>query len=295
MNLNQIDLNLFMTFEAIYTHGNLTLAARHLNVTQPAVSNALARLRERLDDPLFIHAGKRMNPTPMAQRMIGPVRQALRLLLTGISTEEQFDPLISDKVIRLAIGDIGETILLPRLVERLRQRAPLMTIQAFHVPRRSIPRRLSLGEIDFAVDIPLLANAQFVHGKLMSDQQVCVIGQQHPLAGKAELTLEDYLDLSHILVSSRPRGGGLVDIELGKVGVSRHIAVRLQHYQSAFHMIEQTNLALTAPLQLTRMYNCRTFPLPFEAPNLELQLYWHISTDRTEAGKWLREQIFSVI
>ncbi|MBO0335171.1 LysR family transcriptional regulator [Sneathiella sp. CAU 1612] len=295
MNLNQIDLNLFMTFEAIYTHGNLTLAARHLNVTQPAVSNALARLRERLDDPLFIHAGKRMNPTPMAQRMIGPVRQALRLLLTGISAEEDFDPLTSEKVMRIAIGDIGETILLPRLVERLRQLAPLMTIQAFQVPRRSIPRRLSLGEIDFAVDIPLLANSQLIHSRLMSDQQVCVVGQNHPLAGKAELSLDDYLSLTHILVSSRPRGGGLVDLELGKVGVSRSIAVRLQHYQSAFHMIEQSSLALTAPLQLTRMYNCRTFPLPFAAPNLELQLYWHISTDQTEAGKWLRDQIFSVI
>ncbi|WP_288901049.1 LysR family transcriptional regulator [uncultured Sneathiella sp.] len=295
MNLSQIDLNLFMTFEAIYTHGNLTLAARHLNVTQPAVSNALARLRERLDDPLFIHAGKRMNPTPMAQRMIGPVRQALRLLLTGISAEEDFDPLTSEKVMRIAIGDIGETILLPRLVERLRQLAPLMTIQAFQVPRRSIPRRLSLGEIDFAVDIPLLANSQLIHGRLMSDQQVCVVGQNHPLAGKAELSLDDYLSLTHILVSSRPRGGGLVDLELGKVGVSRNIAVRLQHYQSAFHMIEQTSLALTAPLQLTRMYSCRTFPLPFAAPNLELQLYWHISTDQTEAGKWLRDQIFSVI
>lgn len=295
MKLSHIDLNLFLTFEAIYTHGNLTLAARHLNVTQPAVSNALARLRDRLGDPLFIHAGKRMNPTPMAQKMIGPVRQALRLLQSGISAEEEFDPQTSDKVARLAIGDIGETILLPRLVEKLRQRAPLMTIQVFNVPRRSIPRRLSLGEIDFAVDIPLIANTQLLNDKLMSDRQVCVVGRHHPLAHRQKLTLEDYLDLTHILVSSRPRGGGLVDIELGKVGVSRRIAVRLQHYQSAFHMIEQTDLALTAPLQLTRMYNCRVFPLPFEAPNLELQLYWHISTDQTALSKWLRDQIFSVI
>ena len=83
--LKNFDLNLFVVFEAIYTHGNLTLAAQVLNVTQPAVSNTLARLRDRLDDPLFIHAGKKMNPTPMAQKMIGPVRQALRLLQSGIS------------------------------------------------------------------------------------------------------------------------------------------------------------------------------------------------------------------
>ena len=295
MNLSHIDLNLFLTFEAIYTHGNLTLASRHLNVTQPAVSNALARLRERLDDPLFIHAGRRMNPTAMAQKMIGPVRQALRLLQSGISVEEEFDPAKSDKVVRLSIGDIGETILLPGLVEKLRRIAPSVTIQAFHVPRRSVPRRLSLGEIDFAVDIPLLASTQLIHDKLMSDQQVCVVGEQHPLADKEQLSLEDYLKMTHILVSSRPRGGGLVDIELGKAGLSRRIGVRLQHYQSAFHMVEQTNLALTTPLQLSRMYKCRVFPLPFDAPNLELQLYWHVSADQTAMSKWLREQIFSVV
>ncbi|MFC4271066.1 LysR family transcriptional regulator [Sneathiella chungangensis] len=295
MQLSHLDLNLFLTFEAIYTHGNLTLAARTLNVTQPAVSNALARLRDRLDDPLFIHAGKRMNPTPMAQRMIGPVRQALRLLQSGISAAEEFDPALSDKTVRIAIGDIGETILLPRLVERLRRLAPVMKIQAFNVPRRSIPRKLSLGEIDFAVDIPLLANTQLMYDKLMSDDQVCAVGRHHPLATQHTLTIDDYLAMSHILVSSRSRGGGLVDIELDRKGMSRQISVRLQHYQAAFHMIKEIDLAVTAPLQLTRMYDCRTFPLPLEVPKLDLYLYWHISADQTAVNRWLRQQIFAAL
>ncbi|WP_340151017.1 LysR family transcriptional regulator [uncultured Sneathiella sp.] len=295
MQLNHIDMNLFLTFEAIYTHGNLTLAARTLNVTQPAVSNALNRLRERLDDPLFIHAGKKMNPTPMAQKMIGPVRQALRLLQSGISAEEQFDPAESDKILRIAIGDIGETVLLPRLVQILRQSAPHMKVQAFHVPRRSIPRRLSLGEIDFAVDIPILDNAQLVHEKLMAEEQVCAVGRHHPFADKAAITLTDYLDMTHILVSSRPRGGGLVDLELDKSAHSRRIAIRLQHYQAAFHMIERTDLAVTAPRQLAQLYGCKTFRVPFDVPNLDLHLYWHISADQMQSSKWLRKQIFSAV
>ncbi len=295
MQLNHIDMNLFLTFEAIYTHGNLTLAARTLNVTQPAVSNALNRLRERLDDPLFIHAGKKMNPTPMAQKMIGPVRQAFRLLQSGINAEEQFDPEESDKVLRIAIGDIGETVLLPRLVEILRHSAPQMKVQAFHVPRRSIPRRLSLGEIDFAVDIPILDNAQLVHEKLMAEEQVCAVGRHHPFADKAAITLTDYLDMTHILVSSRPRGGGLVDLELDKSAHSRRIAIRLQHYQAAFHMIERTDLAVTAPQQLARLYDCKTFRVPFDVPNLDLHLYWHISADQMQSSKWLRKQIFSAV
>ena len=295
MKLQNFDLNLFVAFEAIYTHGNLTQTAQVLNVTQPAVSNTLARLRERLGDPLFIHAGKKMNPTPMAQKMIGPVRQALRLLQSGISAEEEFDPATSEKIVRIAIGDIGETILLPSLVDRLHQAAPLMKIQAFYVPRRSIAKKLSLGEIDFAVDIPLLATSQLMQVKLMSDEQVCVVGRGHPLAGKTELSIGDYLSMAHILVSSRQQGGGIVDVELSKQGLSRQIAIRLQHYQAAFHMLQRADFALTAPLQLSRMYDCRVFPLPLTVPNLDLHLYWHISTDRTMTNIWLREQILAAV
>jgi DNA-binding transcriptional LysR family regulator len=295
MNLRTLDLNLFLTFEAVYSHGNLTQAARKLNVTQPAVSNALSRLRQKLDDPLFIHAGRRMNPTPMAQKMIGPVRQALRLLDGSIDSDDDFDPAVSEKVVRIGIGDIGETILLPDLVARLYAQAPLMRVQAFHVPRRSIPKKLALGEIDFAVDIPMPGFAELMHHNLMSDEQVCVVGEHHPLAKQDSLSLEEFLDMSHILVSSRQRGGGIVDIELGQMGPSRRIAVRLQHYQAAFHMLQRTNFALTAPLRLTRMYKCHVFKLPLTVPNLEFRLYWHKSTEQANVSKWLRKQIISIL
>lgn len=294
MRLNQLDLNLFLTFEAIYTHGNLTLAARTLNVTQPAVSNALARLRDRLDDPLFIHAGKRMNPTPMAQRMIGPVRQALRLLQAGIDADSEFDALTCDRTIRIAVGDVGETILLPRLIERLSHIAPQMKVQALNVPRQSVARRLSLGEIDFALDIPLLASSQLKHCKLVSDAHVCAVGRRHPLADRKEITLDEYLGMTHIHVSSRSRGGGIVDVALERLGLARQISVRLQHYQAAFHMIDTVDLAVTAPVQLTGMYDCRIFPLPLEVPSLDLYLYWHVTTDQSVMSQWLREQAFSI-
>jgi len=295
MNLNTLDLNLFLTFDAIYAHGNLTQAARSLNITQPAVSNALSRLRLKLEDPLFIHAGRKMNPTPMARKMIGPVRQALRLLDSSIDAEDSFDPAISDKTVRIGIGDIGETILLPQLVERLTTLAPKMKIQAFYVPRRSITRKLALGELDFVVDIPVPGNTELLHRDLMSDEQVCVVGEAHPLAEQAQLSLDDYLGMDHILVSSRQRGGGIVDIELGHLGPARRITVRLQHYQAAFHMLTRTDLALTSPMRLTKMYKCRVFALPLDVPTLDLRLYWHKSADQTKVIEWLREQIYSIL
>lgn len=295
MNLHTLDLNLFLTFEAIYAHGNLTQAARALNITQPAVSNALSRLRHKLDDPLFIHAGRKMNPTPMAQKMISPVRQALRLLDASIDGEEMFTPALSEKTVRISIGDIGETILLPKLVERLSKAAPLMKVQAFHVPRRSISKKLALGELDFAVDIPLLGNSELIHQDLMSNEQVCVVGETHPLAGHGVLTLDDYLGMNHILVSSRQHGSGIVDVELGRLGPARRIAVRLEQYQAAFHMLSRTDLALTAPLQLTKMYKCRIFPLPLKVPTLDFHLFWHKSADQTKVNAWLRAQIFAIL
>ncbi|USG60459.1 LysR family transcriptional regulator [Sneathiella marina] len=295
MKLKNLDLNLFVTFDAVYTHRNLTLAASALNVTQPAVSNSLARLRDRFNDPLFVHAGRKMNPTPLAQKMIGPTRQALRLLQAGIEEEDKFNPQTSDKVVRIGIGDIGETILLPKLVERLHRFAPLMKVQAFHVPRRSIAKKLALGEIDFAVDIPLPPNPELQNRLLMSDKQVCVVGPSHPLAKKSSLSLEAYLALSHILVSSRQRGSGAVDIELGNLGPTRNIMVRFQHYQAAFHLVQRTDLALTAPLQLTRMYNCHVFSLPLAVPNLDFYLYWHKSTAQAKTTLWLRDLILEAV
>ncbi|TNE42102.1 MAG: LysR family transcriptional regulator, partial [Alphaproteobacteria bacterium] len=289
------DLNLFIVFEAIYRHGNLTHAARGLNLTQPAVSNALARLRDRLEDPLFVHAGGKMNPTPTAQRLIAPVRQALRLLQGGVSPEEVFDPMLSDRAIRIGIGDIGETILLPKLVCSLAQKAPEMRIQAIHVPRRSIPKKLAIGELDFAVDIPLPLNPELMQRHLMSDAHVCAVGRNHPLATKGRLTMEDYLAHGHIHVSSRQRGAGIVDIELGHLGPSRRIAVRLQHYQAAFHMLAETDYLLTAPARLTQMYDCHVLRLPLAVPTLDFQLYWHVSTHRTKLNEWLRAKIYETM
>jgi DNA-binding transcriptional LysR family regulator len=293
MSLKSLDLNLFQTFEAIYDRGNLTQAAQILNITQPAVSNALHRLRENLDDPLFIHAGRKMNPTPMAQKMIGPVRQALRLLETSIEPEDKFNPATSERTLRLGIGDIGETILLPPLVDVLQKEAPMMKIQALQVPRRSMPKKLALGQVDVAIDIPQLTSSELMYSDLMSDRQVCVVGLNHPLAKTKSLSLEQYLAMSHILVSSRARGGGIVDIELGRLGSTRKIAIRLQHYQAAFHMLQSTDYSLTAPLQLTRMYPCHAFELPLTVPNLEFRLYWHRSSDQVLSNQWLRQQILS--
>ncbi|MBL4906993.1 MAG: LysR family transcriptional regulator [Sneathiella sp.] len=291
MKLRNFDLNLFVTFEVIYDSGNLTQAAQILNVTQPAVSNSLARLRDRIGDPLFIHAGKRMNPTATADELIGPVRHALELLQGSIERDVEFDPAQSTKIIRLSIGDVGETVLLPRFVEKIRKSAPHIKINVFQVERRSLAKQLAANEIDFAVDIPMPVEGQLRQISLMSDHQVCALSETHPLASKSAITLEEYLSSEHIHVSSRRKGSGVADIELNKLGVVRNNVVRLQHYLAAFALLEQTELLLTTPASLARPYRCKIFDLPFEAPNLDLQLYWHKSSERSSESNWIRHKL----
>ncbi|MCG8492583.1 MAG: LysR family transcriptional regulator [Sneathiellales bacterium] len=288
-------MNLFRVFEVIYDTGNLTLASEILNVTQPAVSNSLARLRDHLDDPLFVRAGKRMNPTPTADQLIVPVRKALRLLEGGVEKQETVNPLEIRKTLRISIGDVGEAILLPRLVAGIRAEAPGLTLQAYQMERRQISRKLAANDLDFAIDIPMPIEGQLRRHKLIAEKHVCAMSKTHALAGCDALSLEDYLREDHVHVSSRKKGGGVADLALSALGKSRNNVARLQHYQAAFSLLAETPFLLTAPLSLARQYPCRIFELPFAVQDLELQLYWHASSEQSAANNWIRERIVTLL
>ncbi|GLQ06828.1 LysR family transcriptional regulator [Sneathiella chinensis] len=294
MNLRSLDLNLLLTFEVIYDSGNLTQAARVLNVTQPAVSNALLRLRDHFSDSLFVHSDRRMKPTPFAEELILPVRQALDLLRQGLGKKDSFDPSSLTRAVRLSIGDIGETILLPEFVKRLRREAPDIRIHVFQTERRNMAKSLAANDIDFAVDIPLQGGEQISTLPVISECQVCAISPAHPLASRKALALSDYLALEHIHVSSRKTGGGVADVELGRQGLTRKHAVRLQHYQSAFALLAETELALTVPESLARVYECVSFPLPFPVPPLDLHLYWHRNAEGNAFHGWVRNILLEI-
>lgn len=129
MNLSKVDLNLFIVFDAIYTEANLTRAGQIVGITQPAVSNALARLRETFNDPLFVRTAQGMVPTPMAQNIIGPVRNALSLLRVSVQESRIFNPQQAAKTYRISMTDLTEAVILPLLFQRLRRLAPTVVIE----------------------------------------------------------------------------------------------------------------------------------------------------------------------
>ena len=294
MNLSKVDLNLFVVFDAIYSEANLTRAGQIVGITQPAVSNALARLRETFNDPLFVRTAQGMVPTPMAQNIITPVRTALQQLRISVQESRTFNPQQAGKTYRISMTDLSEAVVLPSLFQRLHRLAPGVTVDSMQARRRDTTSELAAGRLDFAVDLPLNTDPQVRHVKLLEDHYVCAMRPDHPLS-KAPLSLDAYLSLSHIHISSRRNGLGYVDLALGKQGIQRRIALRSQHYLMACAVLRETNMAMTVPERFARNQALHFCALPVaDVPVLETHLYWHESTDQDPANRWMREQIIDL-
>lgn len=297
MKLSDIDLNLFVVFDAIYTEGNLTRAGEIIGITQPAVSNSLSRLRKMFDDPLFVRTAEGMVPTPVAQNIVGPVRQALGLIRSSVQESDNFDPIASDKRYRVSMSDLTQSIVFPYVLGRLSKEAPHIAVDCYQVRRRDLNVELASGNLDFAVDIPLTPDPQIKQAPLFSHPHVCVMRKDHPQI-RDKLSTDDYLSVGHIHISSRRGGLGHVDLALGKLGKRRNIALRTQHYLATPELVSRTDLVLTVPRIfadfLVRQYPVRYLDLPFSVPNLESHLYWHESTDKDQANRWLREIILEL-
>ena len=298
MKLDRVDLNLFIVFDTIYSERNLTRAAEVLSVTQPAVSNALTRLRDVFDDQLFIRKPRGMEPTPVADNIIEPVRQALTLLNFSINEGAYFDPARTQKTFHLSMNDLSEMLLLPPMIQRLRELAPQVEVRSYYVAREELVKEFASGQVDIAIDVPLINHPDLLHQPISQEHYVCVLRPGHPLltAGhktkkRKPISLEDYLALEHVHVSSRRSGSGYVDMALSKLGHQRKLAVRVQHYMAAPEIISGSDMALTVPRALAKRLALPSVELPFELASLDWHMYWHKSADNDRANRWLREQL----
>jgi len=294
VSLNQIDLNLFIVFEAIYAKRNLTRAAELLRITQPAVSNALARMRATFNDPLFVSTPGGMVPTPLAENMFGRVSEAIKLLDSSIREGSRFDPATAEKTFRISMSDLDEALILPTLSRILEREAPGIRIESFYTRRKDVLRHLASGTLDLAVDAPLLNDPQLRLVPMREEAYVCVLREHHPLANEP-LTLESYLSLGHIHVSSRRQGMGHVDVALNKLGKRRDIKWRVRHYLVAPQIMLESDLALSASPRLVQGYPVKIFDLPFDLPPMALYLYWHRRADLDQAHQWLRKMLLDVV
>jgi DNA-binding transcriptional LysR family regulator len=294
VHLSQVDLNLFVVLDAIYRERNITRAGYQLNLTQPAISHALKRLRDLLKDPLFVRRGAEMVPTPFTRSMIDMVRQALQILEVNLCESHQFDPAHTRRNFHISLWEYIESIALPTLLRRLERDAPEMSITTTRVKRRNLEAELARGSLDLAIDVPMTAREPIHQKRLLTERLVVMAREGHP-AIHGTLDLETYLAQPHALVSSRRHGPSLVDLELSRLGFRRKIVLRCQHTFPACRVAALTDLLLTLSESHARLArvgaNVCLYPLPLKTSEVEAHMYWHESVENDPANRWLRQQI----
>jgi DNA-binding transcriptional LysR family regulator len=313
VHLSQVDLNLFVVLEAIYREGNITRAGQQLNLTQPAISHALKRLRDLLQDPLFVRQGPHMVPTPFTRNMIEQVRQALHILEVNLTQSRNFVPEHTRRNFHLSLWEYAEALILPSLLQRLMHAAPGMSITTSRVKRRDLETELASGSVDLAIDIPMTMSDRIRHKWLVNEPFVVIVRHGHP-AIKGKLDLDTYLAQRHIQVSSRRHGPSLIDVELSRRGLRRQVFLRNQHNLTASMVVSMTDMLLTLPERQAELLNTgfankglansglansapmnQVYPLPLPGPRLEAHLYWHESVENDPANRWLRAEIEKVL
>lgn len=285
----KFDLNLLKVFDAIYKLGTITRAAKHLNVSQPAVSHALARLREIYNDPLFSRSPQRMKPSPIANEIALNIDETLQQTRISLAKAGRFNAATSDRHFKLIMSDAHGAAILPRLVGIITKAAPTMSIEVQKYPRYNAVDNLINGEADFIISHFLPEHPQICKEKIIEEEYACFVDINHPCA-KTGLDLEQYLAYQHIHASSRKDGKNYIDMALQALGKSRKISYQTQDYLVTPYALANSELILTSPKYIAINYDFVKLPVPFEIQPISIYLYWHTSRGSDPASLWLRSQ-----
>lgn len=296
MHISRVDLNLLVVLDAIYTEGGITKAAEKLHLTQPAISHALSRLRDLFDDPLFERQGYKMVPTPLAKRLIDPLRESLRQLGAILNDTQSFEPSTARKRFVIGLRDFMEATVMPPLMRRVAVEAPEVEVSTVRANRRSLESELAAGALDLAIDVLLPLTPAVKFARINADRMAVVVRHDHPVV-QGGIDLDTYLSQRHVMVTSRRQGPGFEDIELRRLGLARRVVLRCQFYFAACRTVSQTDLLLTMPESYAHMlsqpFGNQVLPFPTAVAPMDAYLYWHASTDNDAANRWLRDLMLS--
>lgn len=295
-NLGRLDLNLLVTLDVLLAEHNVTRAAERLNLSQPAVSVHLAKLREFFGDPLLLPGPRGMLPTARADELREPLRQALEALGYAVSPTRPFDPAEARHTWRVMASDYGDsTIVLPALAG-LRTAAPNTRLAVLELVPSRITRQAEQGEIDLAFHTRDDAPPE-LHGRTLFTERYVLAGRAgHPELG-TPLTLERFCRLDHVIVS--PNGGGfrgVTDEALAGTGLSRRVSLSVPHFLFVISTLLSTDLVAMLPERLVRGNTAlQVTEPPVQVPGYEMVMLWHERCHRDPAHRWLREHIAGAV
>ncbi|MEP5764409.1 MAG: LysR family transcriptional regulator [Halieaceae bacterium] len=304
MNISRVDLNLLVYLDVLLRERNVTQAANQLNLSQPAMSNGLRRLREVFGDPLLVRTSDGMTPTERALELEPLVREILSTVELALQPTTEFDPASADRVFRIMASDYAESTLLPAVLAKLRHQAPNISLDIM-TPSDVSFLDVERGKVDLVINRFDTMPQSFHQNTIWTDSFSCLLSANNPLL--KDFSLENYLEAQHVWVSKTGMGVGVgvdpedvqrlgwVDAAIAKLGKKRHITVFTRHYQAAMILAEQNDLVVTLPTLAAQLQHdnprlvIKTPPL--EIPPLELKLAWSPLLQHNAANRWMRQLI----
>jgi DNA-binding transcriptional LysR family regulator len=297
MELSDIDLNQLVLFQQLMVERRVSKVAEKMGLTQPAVSNTLAKLRRQFGDDLFVRTPTGMMPTPFAEQLAEPIGYALGMIHSGLNQHSHFDPASVKRSVTIAMTDIGEIVFLPGLVEHLRREAPGVLLSTVRTTATNLRDDMEVGKVDLAIGPLPQLKAGFFQRRLFQQRYVCLFRKGHALDRK-RLSLTDFKAAEHLVIVSAGTGHGKVDDLIRRAGVDRSVRLTIPHFVSVGHLLRRSDMVATVTERLAESL-VEPFDLTFRAhpvdlPEVAINVFWHAKVHRSPAHQWLRGVVFDL-
>ncbi|UAN02228.1 LysR family transcriptional regulator [Achromobacter mucicolens] len=297
MNLKDVDLNLLVVFNELHKHGRVSAAAESLGISQPGVSNALARLRKLLGDELFLRTSRGMVPTPYAESLAQPISDALAALHGTLNARVAFDPARSERAFVIGVNDVGETYFLPRLMRALDQVAPGVTIRTVRTTSIDVRDEMERGRMDLAMGFLPGLKGGFFQRRLFRQPYVCIFRQDHPLA-RSGVSARQFRAAEHVAIVSEGTGHGVVDEVIARAGIRRRLRLTVPHFMAVGPVLQATDMIAVVPQRFADCacgpFGLASAPCPVKIPESVINVFWHARNHREAANQWLRQVVVDV-
>ena len=293
----ELDCKLLSVFLYIYKFKSVSLAAEHLDMSQPTVSNILNKIRQHYNDPLFLRIGNEMLPTELSKQLFPLISEALSKIEAINNFSIDFDQAISDQQFTLAMTDVSHLVLLPKISQYLKKNASHIRLNVRPITTET-SYQMANGEIDLALGfLPHLENG-FYQQKLFEQYYVVIAAKDHPRLTGEHLTSDQYLAESHIDIDAG-MGHYHIENELMSLGLKRDILMRLPSYLGVGLVVQDTDAIATVPYYLSEVLlsrgNLKIFDAPIVFPTYGVKQYWHMSCNHKASHQWLRNMIHEIL
>ena len=296
--LSRLDLNLLAVFEALYHAASVSRAAEQLGLSQPALSAALKRLREALHDPLFVRHAHGLVPTPRSEQLIVSVQAILDRVESEVLRTPEFTPSQETRAFTLNMIDLGELVVLPDLINRLRVEAPHVQIHCVSLAGAALHEAFASGTVDLAIGhFPVLAEANLPRQRLFRHSYIALAARGH-LSLRGAMNLDQFQSADHVIVEPASGIGAHIEAELARHGVQRRVALAVSHYLALPALIARSELVAVVPhaagVGLAAMAELQLLALPMRLRTGEVHQFWHARTGTDAGVKWLRGVVASL-